>query len=84
MEYGSSRRKCVMEGKSKAKQNSNNETYENNKKEQLFDSFAILQSLLLTNSTDEIFTPSQSEKNKTKKHPSVELNKSKQAKTPYH
>ena len=54
------------------------------KKEQLFDSFAILQSLLLTNSTDEIFTPSQSENNKTKKHPSVELNKSKQAKTPYH
>ena len=56
-----------MEGKSKAKQNSNNKTYENNKKEQLFDSFAILQSLLLINSTDEIFTPSQSENNKTKK-----------------
>lgn len=73
MEYGGSRRKCVMEGKSKA--NKTVTTYENNKKEQLFDSFAILQTLLLRNSTDEIFTPSQSENNKTKRHPSVELNK---------
>lgn len=73
MEYGGSRRKCVMEGKSKA--NKTVTTYENNKKEQLFDSFAILQTLLLINSTDEIFTPSQSENNKTKRHPSVELNK---------
>ena len=62
-----------MEGKSKA--NKTVTTYENNKKEQLFDSFAILQTLLLINSTDEIFTPSQSENNKTKRHPSVELNK---------
>lgn len=45
MEYGGSRRKCVMEGKSKA--NKTVTTYENNKKEQLFDSFAILQTLLL-------------------------------------
>ena len=73
MEYGGSRRKCVMEGKSKA--NKTVTTYENNKKEQLFDSFAILQTLLLINSTDEIFTPSQSENNKTNRHPSVELNK---------
>lgn len=73
MEYGGSRRKCVMEGKSKA--NKTVTTYENNKKEQLFDSFAILQTLLLRNSTDEIFTPSQSENNKTKRHPSVESNK---------
>ena len=73
MEYGGSRRKCVMEGKSKA--NKTVTTYENNKKEQLFDSFAILQTLLLINSTDEIFTPSHSENNKTKRHPSVELNK---------
>ena len=54
MEYGGSKRKCVMEGKSKAKQDGNNKTYENNKKEQLFDSFAVLQSLLLINSRDEI------------------------------
>lgn len=39
------RRKCVMEGKSKA--NKTVTTYENNKKEQLFDSFAILQDFVI-------------------------------------
>lgn len=54
MEYGGSRRKCVMEGQKQSKIRRNNKTYENNKKEQLFDSFAVLQSLLLINSRDEI------------------------------
>jgi len=54
MEYGGSRRKCVMEGQKQSKTRRNNKTYENNKKEQLFDSFAVLQSLLLINSRDEI------------------------------
>lgn len=43
-----------MEGQKQSKTRRNNKTYENNKKEQLFDSFAVLQSLLLINSRDEI------------------------------
>lgn len=50
--------------RAKAKQNKTVTTqHENKQKKELFDSFAILQSLLLIN-RDEIFTPSQSENNK--------------------